>query len=232
VCVVAGDWTRSRDPTAAPFEPVPCDTFVTEATFGLPIFRWPDPAVVIADIRDWWRANRARARTSVLFTHALGTAPRLLAALRDAVDEAVLVHEEIADVLRVHRAHGVALPETRVVPEKRARGQRPGALVVAPVSAHGKEWLRRFPQAETALASGWMRIRGTRRWKSVGRGFVLADHADWPDLLRTLDDVGASRVRVTHGFAPAFARYLQERGRDALAWSTPYADDADAGGGP
>jgi putative mRNA 3-end processing factor len=227
VWVVSGDYKRAPDPTCAPFEVVPCDTFVTEATFALPIFRWAETASVIAEIHDWWRRNRHAGRPSVLFAYALGKAPRILAELRHLTDEAVLTHGATEAMVAIYREAGLAMLETRPVPEKRRGESLAGALVLAPLSASGTPWMRRFPGAETAFASGLMRIRGTRRRKGFDRGFVLSDHADWPQLLRTVRETGARRVLATHGHSHVLARYLRELGQDADVLPAPYAGEAD-----
>jgi putative mRNA 3-end processing factor len=229
VWVVSGDFKRRPDPTCAPFEVVPCDTFVTEATFALPVFRWPDPAIVVGEIHEWWKTNAAAGRPSVLFAYALGKAPRVLAELARLTDEPVFAHGSVLHLADLYRARGIPMLRTEPLPEERRRARVEGALVLAPLSASGTPWMRRFPGAETGFASGWMRIRGTRRRKGFDRGFVLSDHADWPELLQTIADTGASRIYATHGYAHVLARYLREQGKDADVLATPYgAEDEGA----
>jgi putative mRNA 3-end processing factor len=227
VWVVSGDYKRAPDPTCKPFEIVPCDTFVTEATFALPLFRWPDPESVIAEIASWWRENRAAGRASVLFAYALGKAPRLMAGLAAHLEEPIWTHGAIESVVALYREAGISLPETRPVAETKKKDLPPGPLVLAPLSASGTPWMRRFPGAQTGFASGLMRIRGTRRRKGFDRGFVLSDHADWPALLRTIAETGATRVRTTHGHAHVLARYLEEQGQDAEVLPSPHSGEAD-----
>jgi putative mRNA 3-end processing factor len=227
VWVVSGDYKRTPDPTCEPFEVVPCDTFVTEATFALPIFRWADTPTVVADIHRWWTAARAAGKPCVLFAYSLGKAPRILAELRAFTAEAVFTHGATSAMVAVYRASGVAMLETKAVPEKKRGESLAGALVMAPLSASGSTWMRRFPGAETGFASGLMQIRGTRRRKGFDRGFVLSDHADWPQLLQTVADTGARRVLATHGHSHVLARYLREQGIDADVLATPYAGEAD-----
>ena len=227
VWVVSGDYKRAPDPTCAPFEVVLCDTFVTEATFALPVFRWAEPRTVVEEIHRWWMEGRAAGRPSVLFAYALGKAPRILAELRRMTDEPVLAHGAVLAMADLYRAAGIDLAETQPVPEKKRGASVAGALVLAPLAASGTPWMRRFPGAETGFASGLMRIRGTRRRKGFDRGFVLSDHADWPALLRTITETGARRVLVTHGHSHLLARYLREQGTDADVLPTPYAGEAD-----
>jgi putative mRNA 3-end processing factor len=217
VWVVSGDYKRAADPTCAAFEPLRCDTFITESTFGLPIYRW-DPAPSVADdVGAWWTANRAASVTSVLFCYTIGKAQRVLAELTRVTDRTVYVHGMMLGMIEAYRDAGVAmLPVAPVI--ERARGGRSaaasfaGELVLAPLSARGTPWMRRLRHVSDAFASGLMRVRGVRRQRSYDRGFVLSDHADWPALLQTIAETGASRVLTTHGHTGPLARYLSERG--------------------
>jgi putative mRNA 3-end processing factor len=227
VAVVSGDYRPGPSPTCAPFEPVRCHTFVTESTFGLPIFRWVPDAAVFAEINAWWAANRDRGSASLLFGYALGKAQRLLADVDPAIGP-IYTHGAVERLVAAYRVGGVALPPTRpVAEESRARADWRGALIVAPPWAHQSPWARRFSTAATALASGWMRIRGTRRRRAVDRGFVLSDHADWPGLLGAIAATGAAEVWVTHGYAPVLARWLREQGLDARPLATPARGEQD-----
>ena len=222
VWVVSGDYKRAADPTCEAFEPQACHTFVTEATFALPVFRWAPPAVVADDIVAWWDDMRAAARPAVLFAYALGKAQRLLAELAARTDRPVYVHGALEGLERIYRHAGVRLPETRRATEE-ARGRSfAGELVLAPLSARGSLWMRRFGDHASAFASGWMRLRGARRRRGYDRGFPLSDHADWDALLTTIAATGARRVFVTHGYSDTLARYLREQGLDAHVWRTLY----------
>ena len=226
VWVVSGDYKRDADPTCAPFEVVPCDTFITEATFALPIYRWKPGRETAAEIHDWWQGNAASGRPSVLFCYALGKAQRVLAELTAFTDRCVYVHGAVDALVGVYREAGVAmLPTERV--DLRRKGDYAGELIVAPPGAAGSTWMRRFRQASTGFCSGWMRIRGQRRRRGYDRGFVLSDHADWPSLLRTIEETGASRVLATHGHTDALVRLLRERGVDAAALETLYEGSGD-----
>jgi putative mRNA 3-end processing factor len=228
VWVVSGDYKRAPDPTCPPFEVVPCDVFVTESTFGLPIYRWEEPATVAADILEWWDANRAAGVASVLFCYAMGKAQRLLAELARLTDRPALAHGAVQAITELFRMEaGPPLLATDAVAEQPERRSYAGELILAPLSASGSVWMRRFGAHETALASGLMRVRGTRRRKGYDRGFPLSDHADWPALLRTVEETGARRVRVTHGWAEELARYLAERGHDTAVLPTGYEGEAD-----
>lgn len=227
VWVVSGDYKTEPDATCTPFEPVRCHTFVTESTFGLPIYRWAPQAEVFREIRNWWTLNREADRASVLFGYALGKAQRLLAGLLGADIGPIFTHGAVERLTQDYRDSGILLPPTTHA-SAAPRDQRwAGALVVAPPSAAGSRWLKRFGPASTAFASGWMRLRGPRRRRAVDRGFVLSDHVDWPALLAAIDATGAERVWVTHGYREPVVRWLREHGRDAEAIASRWEGEAD-----
>ena len=227
VWVASGDYKLDPDPTCAPFEPVRCDVFITESTFGLPIYRWPAPARLFADIDAWWRANAAAGRPSVLYAYAFGKAQRVLAGV-DAGIGPLVCHGAVEVLNEAYRASGVALPPThRVTDAGIDKAALSRALVIAPPSAAGTPWLRRFGEHSDAFASGWMQLRGTRRRRGVDRGFALSDHADWPGLQRAIAATGAGRVIVTHGQVPVMVRWLTEQGLRAEAFSTEYGHEDD-----
>lgn len=242
VWVAAGDYKRQADPTCTPFEVIPCDAFITEATFALPAYRWDKPGVVGDEMLSWHLANRDAGRTSVLLCYALGKAQRALAevglaAKRRGVQlEPVLTHGAVEPLVEAYRASGIDLPMTRHAKEVgRSKAEREavaGALVLAPPSAAGTTWLRRFgpsTRVETGFVSGWMRIRGVRRRRGHDRGFVMSDHADWPDLIRTIDQTGARTILATHGNSDALTRYLNEsRDVEARALETAFVGEEDA----
>ena len=219
--VVSGDYKRDPDPTCAPFEVLPCDVFISEATFALPVYRWTPSAAVAAEIHAWWLANRERGLASVLFAYALGKAQRVLAELAALTDEPVYVHGAVGTLVEAYREAGVKMLPT-LAPEATRRADYAGALVLAPPSASGSPWMRRFGEAATGFCSGWMRVRGDRRRRGYDRGFVLSDHADWPSLLRTFRETGARRILLTHGHTETMCRYLREQGVDAAALATDY----------
>ncbi len=226
VWVVSGDYKVEPDATCAPFEPVRCDTFVTESTFGLPVYRWPAQREVFAEIDRWWQANAAEGRASVLFCYAFGKAQRILAGV-DASIGPIVCHGAVEPLNRAYRDSGVGLPRTRGVAESGDRAELRRALVLAPPSAAGSPWMRRFGDASDAFASGWMLLRGARRRRGVDRGFVLSDHADWPGLQQAIRATGAGRVLVTHGQVPVMVRWLAESGLDAQALQTEFGAGED-----
>lgn len=225
VCVVSGDYKRAPDPTCAPFEVVPCDVFVTEATFALPVYRWPPMSEVVRDIIAWWDDCVAAGVPAVLFCYALGKAQRLLAELALQTDRSVHLHGAMLGLVSRYRELGIDMAPTIAVAES-ARGRDfAGELILAPPSASGSVWMRRFASASTGFASGWMRIRGNRRRRGYDRGFVVSDHADWPALIDTIVQTGAQRILPTHGNTDALVPYLRERGLDAEPLRTEYGGD-------
>jgi putative mRNA 3-end processing factor len=205
IWVLSGDYKREPDPTCLPFEPLRCDVFITEATYALPLFRWDEPTAVVREIVGWWEGNPRK--TSILFCYALGKAQRLLAEIAKITDRPVWVHGMVEPFAEVYREQGVRLAPTRHVGEERGLA---GELVLAPITARGTPWMKRFRSFEQGFTSGLLRIRGTRRRRGFDRGFVLSDHADWPGLLRTIRETGAQRVFAMHGHREALIRYLRE----------------------
>ncbi len=225
VWVASGDYKVAPDPTCAPFEPVRCDVFITESTFGLPIYRWQADAELFAGIDAWWASNVLAGRASVLACYSFGKAQRILSGI-DASIGPLIVHGAVAPLNAAYRGAGVALPDTQHVTEVQDKADLRRALVVCPPSAVASPWIRRFGDASTAFASGWMQVRGTRRRGGWDRGFVLSDHADWPGLLQAIAATGAQRVIVTHGSGPVLARFLGEQGLQAELFQTEYGGDA------
>ena len=215
VAVVTGDYKRGDDPTTATFEPLRCDLLVTESTFGLPVFRWPPAEKVYAEINGWWAANREAGKTSILYAYAVGKSQRVLAGLDPSIGP-IYCHGAVMVGNEAYKQSGATFPKYERISEVERRGGPKipwhEGIVLAPPSAHGTPWMRRFGAASTAMASGWMAIRGTRRRKAMDRGFVLSDHVDWSELLQTVRDCRPAEVWVTHGFAGTVARYLSEAG--------------------
>lgn len=227
VWVVSGDYKTEADATCTPFEPVPCHTFITESTFALPIYAWQPQAEIFADINAWWRSNRERGRTSILYAYALGKAQRILAGLDPSIGP-ILVHGAIQRLNEAYADAGVDLPPTRYADDEVAKSARGEALLLAPPSAANTSgYLRKFGTTAQAFASGWMAIRGARRRRAVDRGFVLSDHADWAGLISTIRATGATRIGVTHGYTAVLVRWLQENGWDAWALETRYSGETD-----
>ncbi|HSV35192.1 MAG TPA: ligase-associated DNA damage response exonuclease [Ramlibacter sp.] len=225
VWVASGDYKVAPDRTCAPFEPVQCDVFITESTFGLPIYRWSPDDEIFADINGWWTRNMLAGRASVLTCYSFGKAQRILSGVDPSIGP-IIVHGAVEPLNRAYRAAGVHLPRTLMVPEVKDKADLRRALVICPPSAASSPWIRRFGDAQTAFASGWMQLRGARRRGGYDRGFVLSDHADWPGLMGAIGATGAQRIIVTHGSVPVMVRYLTGQGLRAESFDTEYGGDA------
>lgn len=221
VWVVSGDYKTEPDGISETFEPIRCDTFVTECTFGLPVFTWQPQHEVIDEINSWWRNNIAAGLVSVLGGYSLGRAQRLLAGLDPSLGP-IFTHGAVENCNAILRAQGIPLPPTARVTPDMSRRDFAGGLVVAPPAALGSPWIRRFGNISTGFASGWMALRGVRRRRAADRGFVLSDHSDWPALNQTIRATRATRVYVTHGYTSIFRRWLEHEGFDARIVETEF----------
>ncbi|HZL56792.1 MAG TPA: ligase-associated DNA damage response exonuclease [Bryobacteraceae bacterium] len=226
VWVVSGDYKLASDPTCASFEPVRCHTFVTESTFGLPIYRWQPEREITASIDDWWKSNRERGKCSVIFGYPLGKSQRIMAGLDPAAGP-IFCHGAVERMNRVYRASGIPLPPALYAGDMPRGYDWTQAIVVAPPSAHGSPWMKRFGAVSTAMASGWMRIRGTRRRRSLDRGFAMSDHADWPGLQTAIAGTGADCILVTHGYRAPLVRWLREQGKEAHSLETHFEGEGE-----
>ena len=228
VWVVSGDYKTTADGLSTAFEPIPCHAFISECTFGLPVFRWADEATLAAQLNAWWAGNAATGRVSLIGAYSFGKAQRLMTMVDPAIGP-ILTHGAVEEVTAILRAQGLPLPATtRVTPTNSAK-THPGALVIAPPAALGTPWVGRFGDADVAMASGWMALRGIRRRRGAARGFVISDHADWDGLNAAIAATSATRVMVTHGYTASFARWLSERGLDAQVLETAFAADSGEG---
>lgn len=223
VWVASGDYKRQPDGFAPDFEPVRCHTFITESTFGLPIYRWPETNRVYEEITEWWKENQALGKTSVILGYALGKMQRLLVNLQPFIGP-VLAHGAVFNVNEKLRQVGFDLPVVRFASDLEKKDFR-NALVLAPPSALASPWMKRFEPYSTGFCSGWMAVRGAKNRRSVDRGFVISDHVDWNDLNITIKDTEAERIYVTHGYADVFSRWLREQGFDALEVKTQFGDE-------
>ncbi|TMM55069.1 ligase-associated DNA damage response exonuclease [Sulfitobacter sabulilitoris] len=231
VWVASGDYKVENDGLSEPFAPIACHHFITESTFGLPVFRWRPQADVARDLNAWWAGCAASGKTAFLGAYALGKAQRLMTMLDPAIGP-ILTHGAVEATNRVLRTQGIPLPDTVAATAVIRPKDFPGALVLTPPSALGSKWARRFGAQESAFASGWMALRGVRRRRAGDRGFVISDHADWTGLLSAIKDTGAENIYVTHGYTDIFARYLTEQGLNAQVVPTQFegemADREDA----
>lgn len=216
VTVVSGDYKTQPDPTCRPLELLPCHEFITESTFGLPLYRWPPANRVLDEMEDWWLENQAAQRTSVVFAYALGKAQRILASLNANIGP-IFVHAAIAELLPAYEAAGVRFPRTRRFDPEAVRACRGQGLVLAPPTGRDPRWLHECGPVASATASGWMVLRSARARRAGQRGFVLSDHADWDGLLKTIRATEAEKVGVTHGYVDVIVCQMKKEGREAYA---------------
>ena len=224
VWVISGDYKLTPDATCEPFEPIRCNFFITEATFGLPIYRWTPTEQVFEEINAWWRRNQEREKASVLFAYALGKSQRVLNGVDRSIGR-IFTHGSVERLTQAYREAGVDLPDTTYVGSVTNKKDFVGSLIIAPPSAQGTTWLRRFGPHSTGFASGWMMVRGARRQRAIDRGFVLSDHSDWPELNTAIAATEAELIYVTHGFAPELTRWLNENGMNAKVLKTKFVGD-------
>jgi len=224
VWVASGDYKTTDDGITTPFEPVRCNTFITESTFGLPVYTWEPQQIIFEEINAWWRENAAQGITSIISAYSLGKAQRVIANVYPSIGP-ILTHGAVEACNVAIKAAGVSLPETIQLTPNTEKQLIKGALVVAPGSALGTPWANKLRPFSTASASGWMQIRGWRRRSGVDRGFALSDHADWPGLNAAVKATGAQRVIATHGYTHQFSRWLNEQGIEATTEETAFTGD-------
>ncbi|GLO78896.1 ligase-associated DNA damage response exonuclease [Sulfitobacter pontiacus] len=225
VWVASGDYKVVDDGLSDPFEPVRCHHFITESTFGLPVFRWAEQAAVAAEINAWWASCAAQGKTAFLGAYALGKAQRLLSMLDPDIGP-ILTHTATENTNRVMRDQGITLPDTILADADLNPKDHRGAIVLAPPGALGSAWSKKFGPQETAFASGWMAVRGVRRRRAGDRGFIISDHADWDGLLSAIRATEAENIYVTHGYTDVFSRFLADSGWQAQVVPTQFEGES------
>ena len=211
VWVVSGDYKTEDDGLSGKFEPIKCNTFITESTFGLPIYKWKPQQQIFENIINWISKNKEDGKTSVLLAYSLGKAQRVLQNIKETT-QTIFAHGAIFNTQQALINAGFNLPEVvRITPETHKELLK-GTVVIAPPSADGTSWMKKFHPYSVGVCSGWMQVRGNARRRNVDAGFALSDHADWNGLLKSIKATGAEKVYVTHGFQAAFSRYLNEEG--------------------
>jgi putative mRNA 3-end processing factor len=225
IWVASGDYKTEPDFISQPFEPVKCHTFITESTFGLPVYQWKPQPQVMNEINQWWQENKSQDKISIVFAYSLGKAQRILCNLDNSIGN-VFVHGAIWNTNEALKKDGAIIPPAIRVSRELTKDAYRGGIVIAPPSAMATPWLKKFHPYATAAASGWMTLRGAKRRKALDRGFVLSDHADWNGLNTAIEATGAERVYVTHGYKSAFARYLNEKGIEAHEADTLYEGES------
>jgi putative mRNA 3-end processing factor len=224
IWVVSGDYKLENDGISGQFEPVKCHSFITESTFGLPIYNWKPQSEIYTDIQNWIMKNQEASKTSVLIAYSLGKAQRLLPPIAEITNK-IFVHGAVYNIHMALVNAGWKLPDVQRVTPETSKEELKGAVVIAPSSAEGSPWLRRFAPYEIGICSGWMQVRGNARRKNADAGFALSDHADWNGLLQACKETEAECIYATHGFQSVFTRFLNEQGINAKEVKTEYGDD-------
>ncbi len=224
IWVVSGDYKRENDGLSGEFEPVKCHTFITESTFGLPIYKWKPQHEIYNNIKSWIQNNIAAEKTSVLIAYSLGKAQRLLLPIAEVTDK-IYAHGAVHNMHMALVNAGIKLPFMHRVTNTTTKEELKGAVVIAPSGAEGSGWMKRFASYEIGICSGWMQVRGNVRRKNADAGFALSDHADWDALIKTCKETEAECVYVTHGFQAVFSRYLIELGIEGKEVHTEYGDE-------
>jgi putative mRNA 3-end processing factor len=221
--VFSGDYKTQPDFITTPFEPVKCHSFITESTFGLPVYRWKSEALIREALHQWIAYNKSQNRTSVFVGYSLGKAQRIMSLL-DGIDE-IFVHRSIYNLNEAIVSGGYKIPETRLLTADFNKTEVAGKLIIVPPAVIDSKMYKRIPNAATAICSGWMQIRGNRRWRAVDAGFPVSDHADWDGLIEAVKATEAEEVYVTHGSQATFSRYLNEMGIRAYELKTEYGEE-------
>jgi len=221
IWVVSGDYKLEDDGFAIPFEPVPCHSFITESTFGLPVYHWKPQAEVFAQINQWWKDNQEKGKASLVGAYSLGKAQRILHGL-DLNQGPVLLHGAVYNTHQAYIESGIHLPYCQKLTADTPAALIAQALVIAPPSAMNSPWVKKLRSYSSSIASGWMGIRGMKRRRAADRGFVISDHADWEGLNTAVQATGAENIYVTHGYTAVFSRWLNEQGYHAREVETLY----------
>lgn len=224
VWVVSGDYKTENDGISGAFEPVPCNVFITESTFGLPIYKWQPQEEIYSEIREWVLKNKEDGKASVLLAYSLGKAQRVLDALLP-FNETILLHGAVWNMQQALLSTGFIGPAIERITPETPKEKFKNSIIIAPSSADGSSWIRRFEPYSLGICSGWMQVRGNVRRKNADGGFVLSDHADWPGLLKAVKATGAEKVYVTHGFQAAFSKYLNEIGIESGEVKTEFGEE-------
>ncbi len=229
IWVASGDYKREDDGLCTPYEVVRCHHFITECTFGLPIYQWRPQEEIIEEIKSWWSQNAAIGITSVITAYSLGKAQRIIHSLGSEIGP-FYTHETIEKMNTVYRGSGISLPRTQKISESLSHNQVKKALIITPGAAIGKQWPKSIRDYRIGMASGWMALKNNRKRRGADKGFVLSDHCDWVGLNNSISDSGATHIYPTHGNTQIFSKWLNEQGYNAKPIETHYGSAEDKDG--
>lgn len=224
VWVASGDYKTEGDGLSTPLEIVPCHTFITECTFGLPVYQWKPQTRIFNELNQWWQENVANHQPSIIYGYSLGKAQRIIHHLDENIGP-IYTHGAVENINEVFRTEGIELKSTERITKNTDYSLLNEAIIVAPPSTQGSAWSKKIKNAVHATASGWMTLRGARRRSGVDKGFVISDHADWNGLNETIKSCGAERVIATHGYTNIFAKWLNSQGIEAITQETDFVGE-------
>ena len=224
VWVFTGDFKTENDGISTAYEPVKCNYFITESTFGLPIYKWQPQEEIFTDMKRWITENKTAGKSSLFIAYSLGKAQRILKPLAET-GLPMYAHGAVYNVHKTLQDAGWKLPDLKRISNETTKEELKECIIIAPSGAEGSTWTRRFSPYATGICSGWMQVRGNVRRKNADAGFPLSDHADWEGLSSAAKASGAEKVFATHGFQSAFSRYLNEQGIAAAEVKTEYGND-------
>lgn len=225
VVVISGDYKIQDDGLSTPFEPVKCHEFVTESTFGLPIYNWKPIPVLNQEMQQWISYNQSIGKTSVFIGYSLGKAQRIMQAVKDMGN--IYVHYSIQKLNEAYKAVGITLPDYQTMDMRESLKHLDQQIVILPPSLLDTHAIKKIPNMAYAICSGWMQVRGARRWRSADAGFAISDHADWSGLLAAIKATEAEHVYVTHGQTASFSKYLNEIGISSSVVTTEFGNEAE-----
>lgn len=224
IWVVTGDYKTVDDGISTAFESILCHHFISETTFGLPVYRWKPQDVIFNEMNAWWAENIQSKRPSIIHAYSLGKAQRVLHGLDDQQGR-IMVHPTIAHHNKVYESCGVDLGQYETLDASTPKEDYNGAMIIIPGGTAEAQYITRLKTASTAAASGWMQVRGARRRRNMDRGFVLSDHADWVGLNQAIKNTGAENIYVTHGYTQIMKEWLLDQGYNAKIVETEFGED-------
>lgn len=224
---ISGDYKLDDDGISTPFEPVKCHHFVTESTFGLPIYQWEEQSAIMEKMHQWIQSNQAKGRNSVLTAYTLGKSQRIVHGLSQYGYE-IYAHGSTVNMNKAVQPFRPQLPNIHHLTKDTPKEDVAKGVILCPGSAVDSGWLKRWQPVAVGSCSGWMQVRGAQRRRNADAGFILSDHADWPGLLDAIAATGAENVWSTHGFSDALSRYLrEERGLNAGVVRTEFGEETE-----
>lgn len=227
IWVVSGDYKPEPDDISETFELVRCDHFITESTFGLPVFNWKNQQDIFSNMKSWWQDNQQAGKTSLICAYSLGKAQRIIQGLGADIPGRIFTHGAVENMNEVLRNAGIPLRDTTQITRDTKKEELLGQLIITPPSAIGSPWMKKFKNPVVAMASGWMAMRGARRRRAADKGFILSDHADWNGLNNVIKATGAENIYVTHGYTEIFSQWLNESGYNARVVRTEYGAESE-----